>query len=51
MIGPVFFILLETSIRRGAKAALAFNTGVILSDILYILIAYIFYAEVSSFAS
>jgi threonine/homoserine/homoserine lactone efflux protein len=51
MIGPVFFILLETSIRRGVKAALAFNIGVILSDILYILIAYIFYAEVSSFAS
>lgn len=51
MIGPVFFVLLETSIRRGFRAAVAFDLGVILSDILYILIAYVFYAEVSSILS
>lgn len=46
MIGPVFFILLETSIRKGVRAALAFDIGVLLSDLIYITIAYIFYAEV-----
>ena len=46
MIGPVFFVLLETSIRKGIKAALAFDFGVLISDILYILIAYVFYKEV-----
>lgn len=47
MFGPVFFILLETSIRRGVRAALAFDAGVLVSDIIYILIAYIFYSEVA----
>lgn len=47
MVGPVFFILLETSIRRGARAALSFDVGVLLSDFIYILIAYIFYKEVA----
>ncbi len=51
MIGPVFFVLLETSIRRGVRAAIAFNLGVILSDIIYISIAYFFYSTVSTFAS
>ncbi len=51
MIGPVFFILLETSIRRGIRAAIAFDLGVLLSDALYIMIAYVFYAEVSSILS
>ncbi|MGY6647316.1 LysE family translocator [Wenyingzhuangia sp. IMCC45574] len=40
MIGPVFFMLIQTSILRGAKVALAFNTGVILGDIAFILISY-----------
>ncbi len=51
MIGPVFFILLETSIRKGIRAGLAFNFGVFLSDVLYILIAYIFFAQVSELAN
>lgn len=50
MIGPVFFVLLETSIRRGVRAGLAFNSGVFLSDIVYILIAYIFFAQVHDLA-
>lgn len=50
MIGPVFFVLLETSIRKGIRAALSFDLGVLLSDLIYILIAYIFFSEVSSFA-
>lgn len=51
MIGPVFFVLLETSIRRGIRAALALDLGVLISDGLYILIAFVFYAEVSSLAA
>ncbi|MEN9440651.1 MAG: hypothetical protein RLZ33_727 [Bacteroidota bacterium] len=47
MIGPVFFVILETSIRRGVKAALALDLGVLISDLVYILIAYVFYSEVS----
>jgi len=48
MIGPVFFVLLETSIRRGVKAAIAFDLGVLLSDVVYVLIAYVFYSQVSA---
>lgn len=48
MIGPSFFILLETSIRRGIRAAVAFDAGVFLSDIFYILIAYLFFSEISA---
>ncbi len=51
MIGPVFFVLLETSIRRGIRAALALDLGVFISDVLYILLAYVFYAEVSALAA
>ncbi len=40
MIGPVFFILLETSVIKGFRAAISFDLGVVLSDILFILIAY-----------
>lgn len=40
MIGPVFFILIETSITKGFKAALAFDAGVIIADICFIMIAY-----------
>ncbi|HET8735684.1 MAG TPA: LysE family transporter [Pricia sp.] len=40
MIGPVFFVLLETSATKGFRAALAFNVGVIVADILFLFIAY-----------
>ncbi|MGS2762667.1 LysE family translocator [Sinomicrobium sp. M5D2P9] len=39
-IGPVFFVLLETSAIKGFRAGIAFDFGVITSDILFILIAY-----------
>lgn len=51
MIGPVFFLLLETSIRRGVRAALAIDLGVLISDIFYILIAFFFYSEVDELRS
>ena len=38
--GAVFFVLLETSVIKGFRAALAFNLGVISSDIIFILVAY-----------
>jgi threonine/homoserine/homoserine lactone efflux protein len=41
MIGPVFFILLETSIIKGFRAALVFDLGVICGDIVFIGIAYL----------
>jgi threonine/homoserine/homoserine lactone efflux protein len=40
MIGPVFFMLIQTSILKGARAAIVFNIGVIIGDICFILIAY-----------
>jgi threonine/homoserine/homoserine lactone efflux protein len=40
MPGAVFFVLLETSVIKGFRAALAFDLGAILSDIVFILIAY-----------
>ena len=40
MIGPVFFVLLETSVVKGFKAAIIFDLGVVLADIIFILIAY-----------
>lgn len=40
MVGPVFFVLLETSAIKGFRAALVFDLGVILADILFITIAY-----------
>ncbi|WP_422089726.1 LysE family translocator [Tenacibaculum ovolyticum] len=40
MIGPVFFMLIKTSILKGARAAIAFDIGVILGDISFMLIAY-----------
>jgi threonine/homoserine/homoserine lactone efflux protein len=39
-IGPVFFVLLETSISKGFRAALTFDCGVVFADFIFILIAY-----------
>jgi len=40
MIGPVFFVLLETSATKGFRAGLVFDLGVIIADILFLTIAY-----------
>ncbi len=40
MIGPVFFVLLETSIVKGFRAAISFDLGVVLADIIFIFLAY-----------
>jgi threonine/homoserine/homoserine lactone efflux protein len=39
-IGPVFFVLLETSATKGFRSALIFDLGVILADIVFILLAF-----------
>ena len=39
-IGPVFFILIETSITKGIRSALAFAIGAISGDIFFIVFAY-----------
>ncbi|UII77637.1 LysE family transporter [Flagellimonas sp. HMM57] len=40
MIGPVFFVLLETSAIKGFRAAVAFDIGVIIADVVFLVIAY-----------
>ena len=39
-IGPVFFVLLETSATKGLKSALIFDFGVIIADIYFIVVAF-----------
>jgi len=40
MIGPVFFVLLETSVVKGFRAAVMFDLGVVLADVVFITIAF-----------
>lgn len=40
MVGPVFFALIETSITKGFRAAIIFDLGVVIADIVFISIAY-----------
>ena len=40
-IGPGFFVLLETSITKGFRAAFTFDLGIVFGDVLFILIAYL----------
>lgn len=39
-IGPVFFVLLETSATKGFKSALIFDCGVMFADIVFIIVAF-----------
>lgn len=41
MLGPVFFVLLETAAIKGFRAALFFDVGVIVADSVFIGIAYL----------
>jgi threonine/homoserine/homoserine lactone efflux protein len=40
LIGPVFFMLIETSILKGFRAALSFDLGVMFGDIIFLLLTY-----------
>jgi threonine/homoserine/homoserine lactone efflux protein len=46
MVGPIFFLLLETSITKGFRSALALDFGVLVSDIVYVLIAVMFVEQI-----
>lgn len=45
-IGPIFFLLIETSFTRGPKHALALDFGVITADLLCIIAAYYASADI-----
>lgn len=40
MLGPVFFVLLETSATKGFRAGVSLDIGVVLADISFLIIAY-----------
>jgi len=48
LIGPVFFALLETSAIKGFRAALAFDIGVIVADVVFLLVAYFMTSSILS---
>ena len=41
LLGPVFFVLLETAALKGFRAAFALDIGVIFADVVFLLIAYL----------
>ena len=41
IMGPVFWVLLETSITKGFKAAVAFDLGVMFADVIFIGVCYL----------
>ncbi|UZH56650.1 LysE family transporter [Salinimicrobium tongyeongense] len=41
LLGPVFFVLLETAAIKGFRAAISFDLGVICADMIFLLIAYL----------
>ena len=40
VLGPVFFVLIETSISKGFKAAVLLDLGVVLADVCFIVFCY-----------
>ena len=44
LLGPAFFVLIETSIKKGFKSAVFLDIGILLSDAIYLL-ASLFVAE------
>jgi len=47
LIGPIFFILLETSIKKGIVQAIFLDIGVLLSDVLYLLASFYVAKEIN----
>ncbi len=47
MVGPAFFVMIETSITKGIKSALFLDLGVLISDLMYVTIAFVFFNEVT----
>ena len=42
VLGPVFFVLIETSITKGFRAAISLDLGVVLADVFFIIFCYQF---------
>ena len=40
MIGPVFFTLIQTSLEQGFRHSFILATGILFSDLIYVLITY-----------
>ncbi|XOD68218.1 MAG: LysE family translocator [Flavobacteriales bacterium Tduv] len=49
LIGPVFFMLIETSLFKGPKAAIMLDLGVLLADVVCIALAYYSSWEISEY--
>ncbi|WP_029034275.1 LysE family translocator [Salinimicrobium terrae] len=41
LLGPVFFVLLETAAIKGFRAAISFDLGVVFADIVFLIVAYL----------
>jgi len=41
LIGPIFFVIIETSLKDGIRSAFFLDLGVILSDVFYLLVYFI----------
>ena len=48
LLGPAFFLLLETSISKGVKRALLLDLGIFFSDLFYLLIAFVITDQINS---
>jgi threonine/homoserine/homoserine lactone efflux protein len=48
MIGPVFFMIIQTSIERGFRCAVLVAAGVALSDSLYITVSYLGISQITA---
>jgi threonine/homoserine/homoserine lactone efflux protein len=51
MVGPAFFVMIETSITKGIKSALFLDLGVLICDLFYVLIAFLFFKEMTDLLS
>ena len=47
LIGPAFFILIETSISKGFRAAFFFDVGILFSDAIYLLASFFVAQEIN----
>jgi threonine/homoserine/homoserine lactone efflux protein len=48
LVGPAFFVLIETSISKGVRSAVMMDIGILLSDLMYIALAFFFASGVAS---
>ena len=48
LLGPAFFILIETSISKGFKTAFFFDLGILISDAIYLLASFFVAKEINT---